>query len=177
MLLLGTMQPHEALDVAAQVAVTLAGFAGIVVVFRPSAVHKWPELDRLRLRLLLANSAMPLCFSLFGILLLSIEPAPPGLWRWCSGIMFVAQLIFGLQTAGTNRKVSRRPGPSINRLLYTSMAALGSVGIVLQLVNVAWLGKFWPFFASIVIHLVAAIAQFIRMIVLPPEASEENAEQ
>jgi hypothetical protein len=30
------MQPNEALNIAAQVAVTLAGFAGIVVVFRPS---------------------------------------------------------------------------------------------------------------------------------------------
>jgi hypothetical protein len=35
------MQPGEALGVAAQVAVTLAGFAGIVVVFRPESVHRW----------------------------------------------------------------------------------------------------------------------------------------
>src|SRR6266480_3177798 len=63
------MQPSEALDVAAQVAVTLAGFAGIVVVFRPQSIHEWSELDKLRLRLLLANSALPLVTSLFGILL------------------------------------------------------------------------------------------------------------
>ena len=35
------MQPSEALGIAAQVAVTLAGFAGIVVVFRPDSVRRW----------------------------------------------------------------------------------------------------------------------------------------
>ncbi len=70
------MQPSEALGVAAQVAVTLAGFAGIVVVFRPQSVHEWSALDRLRLTLLLMNSVSPLVFSLFGMLLLSVDPAP-----------------------------------------------------------------------------------------------------
>jgi hypothetical protein len=34
------------------VAVTLAGFAGIVVVFLPESVHQWSRVDRFRLRLL-----------------------------------------------------------------------------------------------------------------------------
>ena len=50
------MEPNEALGIAAQVAVALAGFAGIVVVFRPQSVHEWSRLDRFRLRLLLHNS-------------------------------------------------------------------------------------------------------------------------
>ena len=43
------------LSVAAQVAVTLAGFAGIVVVFLTESVHQWSRADRFRLRLLLSN--------------------------------------------------------------------------------------------------------------------------
>ena len=54
------MEPGEALGVAAQIAVALAGFAGVVVVFRREAVHEWSEIDKLRLRLLLANSILPL---------------------------------------------------------------------------------------------------------------------
>jgi hypothetical protein len=42
--------------VAAQVAVTLAGFAGIVVVFRPELVHQWSALDRLPFFAGLSNS-------------------------------------------------------------------------------------------------------------------------
>jgi hypothetical protein len=74
--LIAVMQPGEALALAAQVAVTLAGFAGIVVVFRPQSVHEWSTLDKFRLRLLLGNSALPLASSLFGILLLTIDPPP-----------------------------------------------------------------------------------------------------
>ena len=53
------MEPGEALGIAAQIAVTLAGFAGVVVVFRREAVHEWSEIDKLRLRFLLANSILP----------------------------------------------------------------------------------------------------------------------
>src|SRR5439155_26670757 len=74
--LIGEMQPSEALGVAAQVAVTLAGFGGIVVVFRPQSVHQWSPLDRLGLTLLLMNSVVPLVFALFGMLLLCIDPVP-----------------------------------------------------------------------------------------------------
>jgi len=50
------MEPSEALSTAAQVAVALAGFAGVVVVFRRKSVHDWSTLDKFRLQLLLANS-------------------------------------------------------------------------------------------------------------------------
>ena len=49
------MEPVEALSTAAQLALALAGFAGVVVVFRSSAVHEWAPMDKLRLRLLLSN--------------------------------------------------------------------------------------------------------------------------
>src|ERR1051325_11522031 len=98
------MQPGEALDAAAQIAVTLLGFAGIVVVFRPDSVHRWSPLDKLRLRLLLLNSLFPLVYSIFGILLLTIDPPPVWIWRWCSGFV----ILFGLVAmAAMRRHVSR----------------------------------------------------------------------
>jgi hypothetical protein len=75
------VEPGEALGLAAQVAVTLAGFAGVVVVFRPSSIHQWSSLDRFRLRLLLNNSIFPLAYSVFGIFLLTIKPPPETIWR------------------------------------------------------------------------------------------------
>ncbi len=53
------MEPGEALSTAAQVAVALAGFAGVVVVFRSGSVHEWSPINKLRLRLLLSNSILP----------------------------------------------------------------------------------------------------------------------
>jgi hypothetical protein len=79
------MEPGEALGIATQIAVALAGFAGVVVV-RREAVHEWSDIDKLRLRLLLANSILPLGLSMLGLLLLTVEPMPPGIWKWCSGL-------------------------------------------------------------------------------------------
>ena len=83
------MEPGEAPGIAAQIAVALAGFAGVVVVFRRESVHEWSPIDKFRLRLLLTNSILPLAFCMIGLLLLTIRPAPAGIWRWCSGFAFV----------------------------------------------------------------------------------------
>ena len=82
------MEPGEILSTAAQIAVALAGFAGVVVVFRRESVHEWTALDKYRLRLLLGNSVVPLVLCIIGLLLLGIKPAPSGIWRWCSGVAF-----------------------------------------------------------------------------------------
>src|SRR5206468_8450828 len=98
------MEPGEALGVAAQVAVALAGFAGVVVVFRRESVHEWSSIDKLRLRFLLTNSILPLCLCMLALLLLTIKPVPSGIWRWCSGIAFVVSLLF----VTTSGKIFRR---------------------------------------------------------------------
>jgi hypothetical protein len=61
------MQPSEALSASAQVAVTLAGFAGVVVAFRNRSVHEWSKIDKFRLGILLTNSAIPFVLSIVGI--------------------------------------------------------------------------------------------------------------
>src|SRR5213080_3107931 len=90
------MEPGEALGIAAQIAVALAGFAGVVVVFRRESVHEWSAVDKLRLRLLLGNSILPLGLCMLGMLLLTIKPMPAGTWRWCSGTAFVISLLFAI---------------------------------------------------------------------------------
>jgi len=90
------MEPGEALSSAAQIAIALAGFAGVVVVFRRESVHEWSPADKLRLRLLLTNSILPLVLCMIGLLLLTIRPAPAGIWRWCSGFAFVASLLVAI---------------------------------------------------------------------------------
>jgi len=165
------MEPGEALGVAAQIAVALAGFAGVVVVFRRESVHEWSALDKLRLRLLLANSILPLGLSMMGLLLLAIKPMPPGIWRWCSAMAFMVFLMF-VATTGKSfrclnpREVQRNRG---TRFMLNFFGALGMLALLLQVYNGALLGAFWPFFAGIVYQLVTAMVQFARMILLLPE--------
>src|SRR4029077_6682957 len=98
------MGPSEALVIAAQIAIALAGFAGVVVVFRRESVHEWSGIDKLRLRRLLANSILPLGLCMLGLLLLTIKPMPLGIWRWCSGIALIATLLFVRETIKSFRR-------------------------------------------------------------------------
>jgi hypothetical protein len=81
-------------------------FAGVVVVFRREAVHEWSGIDKLRLRLLLSNSILPLGLSMLGLLLLTIKPMAPGIWRWCSGILLVATVSFVTATTKDFRRLN-----------------------------------------------------------------------
>jgi hypothetical protein len=165
------MEPGEALGIAAQIAVALAGFAGVVVVFRRESVHEWSPIDKVRLRLLLANSILPLGVCMLGLLLLAIKPMPPAVWKWCSAIEFLVFLFFVVTMTRTSRrldvrKVERESGSGF--MLYF-FGVLGMAAMLLQAYNVALPGAFWPFFAGIVYQLVTAMAQFARMILLLPE--------
>jgi hypothetical protein len=165
------MEPGEALGIAAQIAVALAGFAGVVVVFRREAVHEWSALDKLRLRLLLGNSILPLGFSMLGLLLLAIKPMPPEMWRWCSGILVVATLVFVSRITKTFRRLnlSNARRDRATRLIFFVFGVFGIAALLLQLYNITLLAAFWPFFAGIVYQLVTAMAQFARMILLLPD--------
>jgi hypothetical protein len=165
------MQPAEALGIAAQIAVALAGFAGVVVVFRREAVHEWSDIDKLRLRFLLANSMLPLGLSMLGMVLVTIEPVPPGIWRWCSSILLVTTLSFVMATGKTFRRLNLRNAQRQrnNRVVFFLFGAFGMASMFLQLYNIASLEAFWPFFAGIAYQLVTAMVQFARMILLLPE--------
>ena len=59
-----------------------------------------------------------------------------------------------------------------DRLLFYGIAVLGTAALVLQVINVTVWNRFWPFFALIFMHLIAALIQFVRMVLLPPHGSE-----
>lgn len=166
------MQPNEALGVAAQVAVTLAGFAGIVVVFRPQSIHHWSPLDKFRLQLLLTNSTLPLVDALFGMWLLAFDPAPASIWRWCSGFGFTAQVLLIVYSRDRSRRLTRGQLQPVNKVLFYGIALIGTVAMGLQAINFSVWNRFWPFFALIFMHLFAAIVQFVRMVLLPPHDDE-----
>jgi hypothetical protein len=165
------MEPGEALGIAAQIAVTLAGFAGVVVVFRRESVHEWSPADRLRLRLLLTNSILPLVLCMTGILLLTIRPVPTGIWRWCSGLAFVVSLLFAVTMTKMFRQLNLQEiqRERATRLVSYLFGIFGIAANLLQLYNTAVLSAFWPFFTGIVVQLVTGTFQFVRMILLRPE--------
>jgi hypothetical protein len=114
---------------------------------------------------------LPLADALFGMLLLTLDPMPQNIWRWCSGFGFAAQLLIMIYTGNPSRRISSREMEGANKPVFYGIAALGTAALLLQIVNVIAWDLFWPFFALIVMHLVAALAQFVRMVLLPPDAN------
>jgi hypothetical protein len=132
------MQPSEALGIGAQVAVTLAGFAGVVVVFRPDSLHQWSRLDRFRLRLLLTNSIYPLIFSIFGILLLTIQPPPESIWRWCSALAAAFEIPFAM--VGFKTAFSLVPGEfkNVSKVMFYPLVSMAIAATALQFFNLLY---------------------------------------
>jgi hypothetical protein len=162
------MEPNEALGITAQVAVTLAGFAGVVNVFKPDSVQRWSRLDRTRLQLLLHNSLCPLAYALFGMFLLTIKPTPLWIWRECSLFGLLFQIPGGLIAFRNARVLTPEEKEHTNWTLLYAIGGMGALTQLLQVWNIATLNLFWPFFLAIVMHLMAGMLQFTRMVLLMP---------
>jgi hypothetical protein len=138
------------------------------VVFRPQSVHQWSALDKFRLQLLLTNSALPLADALVGMLLLCIQPPPATIWQWCSGVAFSVQILVIVVVRNPQRNIRPEEFASVNKFAYYGIAVFGTAAMALQVINMVRWNLFWPFFAMIFMHLVAALVQFVRMVLLPP---------
>lgn len=160
------IDPGETLGSTAQVAVALAGFAGVVVAFGERAVHEWSDLDKFRLRLLLTFSILPLTLSLAGLFLLTTELSLASIWEACSTISFLLFFTIALflwrRFTSLSMPALRASGAS--HLVFYGGAAFGLAVTLLQLVNVFRLGTFWPFFSSITLALLASSLQFVRLV-------------
>ena len=168
------MEPGEALTTAAQIAVALAGFAGVVVAFRSKSLHEWSRRDKFRLWLLLGNALVPLFDCFFGMFLMTIKPTPLSIWNWCSGFSLLLGFPFGFLTW---RRLSEL-GPTViknmgaYRYLFYIVGILGTAVGVLQVYNALVSGVFSFFYAAVIFPLAIGTLQFALMILLPPHTSE-----
>jgi hypothetical protein len=120
------------------------------------------------------NSALPLGLSMFGMLMLSVEPAPAWIWRWCSGIAFVAQVTIFIFMPNPRRRLSAVDLQAVNNAIFYGVAVIATAAAALQVINFAVWNRFWPFLTAVFVHLFAALAQFLRLILLPPHRSDDS---
>src|SRR5262249_12898443 len=160
------MQPSEALSASAQVAVTLAGFAGVVVAFRSGSIHEWSKVDKFRLQVLLSNSVLPFVMSIFGMLLATTNLPERVVWRWSSLVAFILIAGTGHILSRSYRTFSRGElaAAGTKRWIFVAGGLAGIVATLLQLYNVIRLQTFWPFFAGIATWLWLATVQFVLLV-------------
>lgn len=159
-------EPSELLGSAAQVAITLAGFAGVVVVFARDAVHVWSPVDKFRLRLMLLGAAMSLLLCMFGLVLIAAALPESLQWRLASAGTLAVQLPSMLQA---QRHFARFPAEELQRThanprLFYAISGVGFAVVLLQIVNAALLAQFWPFFVAVASSQLVSLLQFVRLI-------------
>src|SRR5262249_59601441 len=102
-----------------------------------------------------------------------VNPPPASIWRWCSGVGFSGQvLVFVYMRNPRHRLFGPADMAAVNKFYFYGIAFAMTVAIALQAINFAVWNRFWPFFALIFMHLIAALTQFIRMILLVPHKRE-----
>jgi hypothetical protein len=170
------MQPSEALSASAQVAVTLAGFAGVVVAFRSGSIHEWSKIDKFRLEILLSNSVLPFILSIFAMVLASTDLNEQMIWRWCSLVAFILTAAMGQVMSRNYRNFSREELKASGSRRWISFGGglLGVGATLLQLYNVIRLQTFWPFFAMIATWLCLAMVQFILLVTARHEQNHSS---
>ena len=167
------MEPTAALSASAQIAVAIAGFAGVVAAFRNDSVHDWGQVERFWLRLLLVNSILPLVLSMVGLFLLSFSDVTPSIWRWCSGISTLFLVPYAVMIVKTLTAFAPGQLEAAGGTRFTSyvLVTLLATVCLLQVWNLAALALFWPFFGAIVAQLLGAMYQFVRLVLSPRQSA------
>ena len=155
------LDPASVLFLIAEVSVALAGFASVVTAFGSRGRVRLSELQRFRLTILLNSAFQSMLLALFSLGLLSAHIAAQTSWRLSSVAWAVVAAVLLLWN---------RPSQSLLAELTTSNSFGLSVGvltvglIVLQAVNAAALGAFWPFYLALGFNIAVASLVFSRLL-------------
>ncbi len=148
------------LSTFAELAVGLAGFAGIVTALqdRPGA---WPPADRNRFWSILIFAMATLGFSLLPLLWLS---SGRSLWLACSALLG----LFLLGQAGYSASLLLRQPPGFSRIVAAIMSAGGLLAGLVQLANLLGdeVARFTPYLIGLSWLVAGSAFSFIRLLQL-----------
>jgi hypothetical protein len=150
--------PSEVLLVGiATLGVTLAGFAGVVAVFRED--DTWTDVHSFRLRVLVRNSLAVMFMSLLPLLFFAGSGDERAAIGAASSASAVWMLISIVQLQRQWLRIARFT--VLANLMSTAIAWLATA---LFLVNAIWLDRAWPYVTALCLVLLTAALAFQRMI-------------
>jgi hypothetical protein len=125
------------LNTLAEVAITLAGFSGVVVVFRLRGAHSWSPTELRILWLLIGDSLLVLFFSLLPFPLALANWSHDALWGFCNALLgswFIVGDLLALRGERRDRAAQQLlTVPVITPILYVVVIVALVMGIALWL--------------------------------------------
>ena len=157
------MDYSELLIGITEIAVALAGFTGVVVVFGSRKYDSWHSGDRLRLSFLLEASLTAGAFSLLALLLLFALPQEEWVWMTSSGLWALWSTA-SLESSRRRLKQSRESHGDVDQTSNQIVFIVFALLIIVQITNATLWRDFAPFLAALILNLSGAAMQFTRLI-------------
>lgn len=147
-----------------EIAIALAGFCGVVVVFGSRNEGTWHPGDKLRLGFLIESSLTAAGFSLFALLALYSFPEDPSYAWMTTSILWALYMLWSLYSSHTRIRQNLERHDDIDKIMNSLVTGVFVVLIVIQIGNAFAFREFAPVFAALCSNLAGAAMQFSRLI-------------
>ncbi len=146
-----------------EIAVALAGFTGVVVVFGSRSAGSWLPGDRLRMGFMLEASLTAGGFALLTLVLFSSLQNAGDTWAVASGLWAI-YMVYSLYKSRRQIRENLEHHHDIDKTANRIVFALFSMLIALQIINVVIWREFAPLLAALVLNIAGSAMQFARLI-------------
>ena len=165
------MTGEESLYNLAEIAIALAGFSGLVAVFRSERLGSWQARERFLFWLLLACALGCLFFALFPITLHLLGFADDAVWATSSAL--AASYYAVVAGAGwiAHLRMNRAGHPTTRPAavyVFPPLSVLVIVILVLNAVGIVFDRSVGVYHAALLFGLVAASTFFVFLLIFPP---------
>ena len=154
----------ETLVGIAEIAVALAGFTGVVVVFGSRSHGSWHPGDRLRLGFLLESSLTAGGFALLTLVLLEMFSQSASTAWMTASTLWALFMPWSLYSSHRRIRDDLQKHADIDRFANRLVFVVFLVLIAAQIANVLLWQQFAPLLAALCFNLAAAAMQFLRLI-------------
>jgi hypothetical protein len=157
----------DLLQTIAEIAITLAGFAGVVAFLGQRARGDWRTVDLFRFNQLLAGSLAALLLSFAPILLFKLGVPEPLAWRASSGLLALYLAVSLAWSAQALRSLPEAERPEIIPWMLNLIIAANISEFVLQVLcaaGIAYSGESAPVLVALVWLLAFSAFQFLRLL-------------
>lgn len=158
------METTEVLIGIAEIAVALAGFSGVVVVFGSRNAGAWHPGDRLRLGFLIESSLTAAGFSLLALLGIFFFPEDNNSAWVVTSALWALFMCGSLYSSHRRIKQNLEQHDDIDKTMNKVVSLAFVSLIILQIANAYTLQSFAPLLVALCANLAGAAMQFARLI-------------
>jgi hypothetical protein len=163
---------ESALDSVIEVAISLAGFSGIVAAVGRRGAGHWSPLDQLRLRVLLTAAGAALALAFLPYLLIDVLDTSL-VWRICSGVH--ATFVFGIMLYRFREVAVLGETEAVGKRATAFMFVGSSTAFIVSVSNALWFASSSLYVVAIFWHVVSAFLSFVWLLLdawaEPPDAT------